>query len=368
MSSNELPASPEHYSPNDSEDDEPKSFLARVWEVAMGRDDSVDTANQLNADLDNVELSKKECLHLHKHLLKSRRKIKGQMAESAQTHTDTQERLIETYKRLYQYADERDDCPDWTNDDWNDLHTMRDEHESAGSRGISDALKGRPAKTEQEKEQYSADREQLKDINKEVEEATKSLNASSNALGAQHKSFNVFLQDQGRVLALIEKATSKSLNKGNDFKRSGMYQTIVEALSTSPALLNMDPDEAQSERDEIHAVLRLLEGCESRTDELIQRVMLKIQAVQRVEKSASAQLEDQLSTQEGMNMDLDILTEKIGNNNESVKERTLEMKTDVLNTVRNLTQSGKVKTIICCVLSIVAVVVIALIVYMLDSL
>ena len=53
--------------------------------------------------------------------------------------------------------------------------------------------------------------------------------------------------------------------------------------------------------------------------------------------------------------DLDDLTDKIQENNESVKERTKELKTDILSTVTRLKKGGKMQMLGMCLCLIVVV-------------
>jgi len=354
MSHNFTIADEEDAVDNKEEVEEPNVF-GRFWQYANGdRDTWWSTTQELADDVDRAELTKEEYMELNKQLLESRRKIKGRMAETTQDHATAQVALLDTYKRLSLFARERDTNV-WKVSDWNDLHKGHETEDGKDTFGgihtfVSSvsppAQQGGP---EADKERLrKGDEAQLNVLGNEIEKELVILSDSEKALEQQQQSFSVFLNDQGRVLALIEKATAQSTNRGNDFKRSQMYKTIVKALDTSPALLQLDPLEAQNERATVHAVLRQLEQCEARTDELIQRILLKISALHRVEKSSSETIEEQITQQEGMNDDLDDLTDKIQENNESVKERTKELKTDILSTVTRLRKGGKMQMLGMC--------------------
>lgn len=188
--------------------------------------------------------------------------------------------------------------------------------------------------------------DQLEMLKKDIATDKDTLGRASAALQALNRNFGVFLNDQGRVLAIIEKATARRENQGQDVVRSQMYKTIVKAIYTSPALESLPEHEREGERNELLQILRQLELVEDKTDELVRRVLLKLKAINREESSQTSQIEEQLTSQEAINNDLDDLNDRIDKNNASIVASTETLKGDVMKNLETIRNKGKVQCVI----------------------
>jgi len=221
------------------------------------------------------EVTIKEYLEIQSGLLSSRKKIKGKIGQSMTTHANAQTDLIDTYSRFRKYVIERDTEP------W---QAEEEEYRAGGSFAITHRFSSAFKSSSEDKWMIALleqNEKALTELRKVIVDNKTVLASTGAELEAQQKSFSVFLNDQGRVLQVVEKATARNSTKGNDFKRSQMYKTIVRSLEDSPAMEVLPPQEREKHKKEIYQILRQLELVEGKTDELVERVLLKLQAIQR---------------------------------------------------------------------------------------
>eukprot|EP00656_Telonema_subtile_P034549 TRINITY_DN3861_c0_g1_i3.p1 TRINITY_DN3861_c0_g1~~TRINITY_DN3861_c0_g1_i3.p1 ORF type:complete len:270 (+),score=76.40 TRINITY_DN3861_c0_g1_i3:210-1019(+) len=218
------------------------------------------------------EVSTEEYLRIQEELLSSRKKIKGRMAQSTTAHGNAQTDLLDTFSRFRKYVLERDEVP-WAREE---------DHTDNIAQGVITRFTGGPNADKDKWRQQHIDQNKvaLSGLRKDVLKDKELLDLASGELMAQQKAFNVFLNDQGRVLQVVEKATARNSTQGNDFKRSQMYKTIVQSLEDSPAMEVLPEQERETHKKEIYQILRQLELVEGKTDELIERVLLKLKAIQ----------------------------------------------------------------------------------------
>jgi len=298
------------------------------------------------ASEDDPNLTPQEYLKIQSNLINSRKTMKSQNARIKSKHDEAQDNLLKTYEKFHKYVASRDREP------WIDKSKVSNK---VGADAILDRITtdDQPIEIDAELKQRSV--AHLEELQKDILKSSKTLSTYTEQLEAQMKNTRVFLNDQGRVLAVVEKATARKENdsQGQDLKRSMMYKTIVKAVYDSPALDALDPKEAEKERNDILEILRQLELVENQTDELIQRVFLKLKAISQEEKSQISQIQDQLNAQGEMNSDLDELTAQIMENNESIKGSTTELKDRILKNLSAIQTNAKVQLVAYCLLAIV---------------
>eukprot|EP00658_Telonema_sp_P-2_P028590 TRINITY_DN2187_c0_g1_i1.p2 TRINITY_DN2187_c0_g1~~TRINITY_DN2187_c0_g1_i1.p2 ORF type:complete len:347 (+),score=137.30 TRINITY_DN2187_c0_g1_i1:304-1344(+) len=294
------------------------------------------------ADLGGVtaDLDPEQYLKIQDELLTSRNKIRYKMAESGNIHEQAQASILETYSKFIKFVQERDRDP------WNDNKPdddLEDEPSIIVSRvlGHTQGKLGEKYRTKLEEQNM----ELLSELRKVIRSDKQQLEIASTTLEAQRENFNIFLHDQGRVLGLLEKAVARKTTKGNDFTRSSMYKTIVHSLEDSPAMAMLSPAERLSHKNEIYQILRQLELVEAQTDELTERVLLKLKAIQSEEKGQALMIEEQLSAQDGINTDLDDLTEQIDRNNGRIQARTQDLRGDIMAGIEELKKQNVIKCV-----------------------
>merc|ERR1711918_17355 len=111
----------------------------------------------------------------------------------------------------------------------------------------------------------------------------------------------------------------------------------------------------EGERNELLAILRQLELVEDKTDELVRRVLLKLKAIHSEESSQTSQIEEQLTSQEAINNDLDDLNDRIDANNASIVKSTETLKVDVMKNLEIIRNKGKVHCVIIFLCAVVVV-------------
>jgi len=75
------------------------------------------------------------------------------------------------------------------------------------------------------------------------------------------------------------------------------------------------------------------------------------------EKDQSSQIEEQLSVQEGMNNELDELSDQIQKNNENIQNKTQTLKTDILLSIEQIKKSNGVR---CIIMSLIGIVILSI--------
>lgn len=291
--------------------------------------------------LDAEHLTVKQYLEVQNKLLSARRKLKEKMECIRNEYDDAQTGLLETYKRFKKYVEDRDECP-WA-------HHKRLDNLLGG---LADAVTiAMPESTKEESRK--AARATLESIQDARKLANAQRDKTMQALSEQQNAFSLFITDQDKVLAVIEKAAARQQTQENDIQRSRMYKTIVTALEISPAMQELSPAEAEREKAEIYQVLRQLEVVEARTDELIERVRLKLESIQIAEKEQGKQLSDQVTAQESMNSELDELTQKIDDNTKKIQAKTTQLGQNVLSNVKALVANTRAKAICLCIMLLV---------------
>jgi len=276
-----------------AKDQEQQSF----WDRWFGDSAEEKDEKERKAFMEDPNLSPQEYLKIQQTLITSRKNMKSQNARIKTLHDEAQGQLLRTYEKFHKFVLSRDEEP------WK----PKEKHEALGGEELLSKIRFSNQEDTQGKEAHAdvnkRKAKHLLDLKKEIENSACNLATYKDQLAAQMKNNMVFLNDQGRVLAVVEKATARQENNstGQDLKRSHMYKTIVKAIYDSPALDALDPEEAEKERNDILEILRQLELVENKTDELIQRVLLKLKAIQQEESSQLATIEEQLNSQEQMN-------------------------------------------------------------------
>lgn len=277
-------------------------------------------------------LTTPEYLKIHENLLKSRKEFKAKISTAANAEADAQLNLLDEYARFHKYLSERDMDP------W-DTGT-----EASGFANVYTRIVGEATVSKQYVEKLRHQNSVvLQDIRVGVERERAVLAQAGKRRESQESAFSVFLSDQGKVLAVVEKAVARNNSKGNDFKRSHMYKTIVQAMEDSPGLLALPSTERAKHKKELQQILRHLELVECQTDELIERVLLKLKAIRSEEAEQNHDIEEQLSAQEGMNSDLDEITVSIDKNNRDIQHKTRVMKEDILAAIMDIKRNNTIK-------------------------
>jgi hypothetical protein len=184
-------------------------------------------------------------------------------------------------------------------------------------------------------------------------------------LEREDQSFQLFQQDQGRVIGAVEKHKVFNIRQQRSRLRNSAHISIVRALNHSELMTQLPEDERAKHISDVVGLLRELEEVEGQTDELVQRLELKISAIHVAEQHQTAEIEDQLQRQEQLNQQLEQLNETISQNNEALKETQEKFRSEVAEQISAVTNTGSGSI---WVLIVVAIVIAAILYLMINNL
>jgi len=190
---------------------------------------------------------------------------------------------------------------------------------------------------DKEKKELEAHRfTRKKEILQEIEGARKAYHEKLKELEMQEKNFKLMQKDQGRVVSTVEKHKVYDIKVQRAGMRNQAHVAILEALISSPALSKLTQAQQDMHIHEVEKLLRDLEQVEENTDELVERLALKVAQIQENEYSQNSAIEESLDRAADMNDRLDALNETIIKNNESLRGSTNKLKEDIAQNINGI--------------------------------
>lgn len=205
---------------------------------------------------------------------------------------------------------------------------------------------------------YKAERETLYEESKvymmkifeKIDTAMEAYKLADTEMEQEDRTFTLFQQDQGRVMATVEKHKVFGIRQARSSKRNSAHNAIVSALKNSPGMLNLAENERTTYLSEVCTLLTQLEDVEGETDELVQRLELKVSAIQLSEAQQNSEIEQSLANQETINDQLDVTMNKILENNTLLKKAQDTFQSEVAQKIDEMVRPSSLENfVILCV-------------------
>jgi len=193
---------------------------------------------------------------------------------------------------------------------------------------------------------------------RKVKEAKEAFDKAAQDLDYQDRTFRLFQGDHGQVIGAVEKHKVHRIKDQRAGMRNGAHDAILTALRSSPALQRLSDVEKEREVKETQELLMELEGVEGETDELVERLELKVSAIQITEMQQSSEIEESLERQVQINAKLDSLNAAIMENNEALNASRTRFRSEIADNIDAVIGSNLVNTFIggmCCLFIIIAI-------------
>lgn len=159
-------------------------------------------------------------------------------------------------------------------------------------------------------------------------------------LECEDRTFRLFQQDQGRVISTVEKHKVHQVRQQRASMRVEAHVAIMRALNNSPVMGELPAEEREQFINEVVALLHELENVEGETDELVQRLELKVQAIHMNELQQNTEIEESLTRQSQINDELEQLNSTVMNNNEKLSNTYQKFSTDIAQRIQGLASAS----------------------------
>jgi len=184
-------------------------------------------------------------------------------------------------------------------------------------------------------------------IMEKIDNADTAYKLAYEEMEQEDRTFSLFQQDQGRVMATVEKHKVFGIREERSLKRNSAHIAIVRALSNSCGMREaLSQDLKEESLSDVVMLLRQLEDVEGETDELVQRLELKVSAIQLSENQQNTEIEQSLANQESINAQLDVTMDKILENNTLLKKAQDSFQTEVAAKIDEFVQPSSSENVV----------------------
>lgn len=201
----------------------------------------------------------------------------------------------------------------------------------------------------------------------DIKKAREDLEAAESNLTEQQTTYNLFLNDQGRVIATVEKYQVFADKEKRVDLRLEAHQAILAAIHTSPIMAKLPEGRRNEVTKDVVSTLRELEQVEEKTDELVLRLQLKVDAIQATEQNQTAEIEETLQQQSAINKQLDSLTDTIENNNADLRATNEQFKEDIKDSIAGVISQKLKAKIGLGIIAIIIVILVAVILILINN-
>eukprot|EP00658_Telonema_sp_P-2_P056249 TRINITY_DN4471_c0_g1_i5.p1 TRINITY_DN4471_c0_g1~~TRINITY_DN4471_c0_g1_i5.p1 ORF type:complete len:336 (+),score=143.79 TRINITY_DN4471_c0_g1_i5:266-1273(+) len=235
----------------------------------------------------------------------------------------------------------------------------------------------RTARDEERKKKYGSDRKSIvTDRKKETEYRAKlvqdvirlqeELKKLETDFALKHSYLATFLSENGKMFCAVEKAEALDIKEKREVQRRAAHDQILEAIQGCifidiPDSMNFN--ERRERERELKALkdkyssleneLKLLQESEQVTDDLVDRLKNKVEAIDLMEESQVEMIDSQLIKQRKLGLKIRELKQKVDRNNEELEAITDKVKTDITGELNNLLPAKTQSALVCTVCIII---------------
>eukprot|EP00656_Telonema_subtile_P051200 TRINITY_DN682_c0_g1_i1.p1 TRINITY_DN682_c0_g1~~TRINITY_DN682_c0_g1_i1.p1 ORF type:complete len:333 (+),score=99.11 TRINITY_DN682_c0_g1_i1:77-1075(+) len=325
------------------------SAIEAAYKSVTNNNDDTDTFEVPGGQLD-IGLGTEEYRQFKQQVESKRRLVKSEYAHVKRKVTTMRETLLDRYDKLWTLVEKRE---------------ARDIERKKHCAGDKNALKQQRAK----EVDYAS--RLLEEVTKHEED----LMVLEADLEMKHNYLATFLSENGKMYSAVEKAEALDTELRRKVQRKAAHDQILDAIQGCILIDIPDSMDFSTRRDKerenkelrdkyagLHEELKALRENEEVTDQLVDRLKNKVEAIDLMEESQVEMIDSQLIKQRKLGLKIRELKQKVDRNNEELNAISDKVKSDISQELHNLVppvlQTALFGTI-CIVITCLSVVVIA---------
>jgi len=320
----------------------------QIWDIVVRGDEQ--EVYRIPGGTTDPGLGIAEFLEYKQEVESKRRAIKAEFASAAREQCSLREVLLDRYDKLFV------------------LITQRKERDEARvSKHLTDEDK--LAKARMQETEYK------EKLLKEISELEKDLERTSQQYDDAQTYLADFLRHNAKMLHAAEKAEALDTEQRRKVLRKQAHDQILEAFqgvaSTDTSLgmfkLMREQRDAFSSAEELRDELKQLREYEETTDDLVDRLRIKVESVDLLEESQVQMIEGQVTKQQKLGHKIKGLQLVVQQNNDDLQTIVDKVQVDISDKLDHILSKKRLACICCAVSFILIVLLGAAFVYVIDQ-